>query len=48
MQEPRRLHCYQIDYIIVKQSFRNNIIRDVRTLPGADTDSNQNILVAKV
>jgi len=38
---------YQIDYILVKQCFRNSI-RDVKTLPGADIDSDHNLLVAEV
>ena len=38
---------YQIDYILVKQRFRNSII-DVKTLPGADIDSDHNLLVAEV
>ena len=39
---------YQIDYILVKQCFRNTI-RDVKTLPGADIDSDHNLLeVAEV
>ena len=39
--------CNQLDYILVKQHFRNSI-RFVKTLPGADIDSDQNLLVAEV
>ena len=38
---------YQIDYILVKQCFRNSI-RHVKTLPGADIDSDHILLVAEV
>ena len=38
---------YQIDYILVKQRFRNRI-RDVKTLSVADIDSDHNLLVAEV
>ena len=38
---------YQTDYILVKQCFRNSI-RDVKKLPGADIDSDHNLLVAEV
>ena len=38
---------YQIYCIIVKQRFRNSI-RDVKTLPGADIDSDHNLLLAEV
>ena len=34
------------DYILVKQRFKNSI-RDVKTLPGADIDSDHNLLVAE-
>ena len=34
-KSPGDRHRYQIDYILVKQRFRNSI-RDVKTLPGAD------------
>ena len=37
----------QIDYILAKQRFRNSI-RVVKTLPGADIDSDHNLLVADV
>jgi hypothetical protein len=29
---------YQLDYVLVKQRFRNSV-KDVQTLPGADIDS---------
>ena len=36
-----------MDYILVKHQFRNSV-KDVQTLPGADIDSDHNLLVAKV
>ena len=38
---------HQLDYILVKHQFRN-IVKDVQTLPGADIDSDHNLLVAKI
>jgi endonuclease/exonuclease/phosphatase family metal-dependent hydrolase len=38
---------HQLDYILVKHQFRNNV-KDVQTLPGADIDSDHNLLVAKI
>ena len=38
---------HQLDCILVKHRFRNSV-KDVQTLPGADIDSNHNLLVAKV
>jgi hypothetical protein len=38
---------YQLDYILVKHQFRNRV-KDVHTLPGADIDSDHNLLVAKI
>ena len=46
-KSPGDRNRYQIDYILVKQRFRNSI-RDVKTLPGADIDSDHNLLVAEV
>jgi hypothetical protein len=37
---------HQPDYILVKHRFRNSV-KDVQTLPGADIDSDHNLLVAK-
>ncbi|PNF43436.1 hypothetical protein B7P43_G11558 [Cryptotermes secundus] len=37
---------HQQDYILVKHRFRNSV-KDVKTLPGADIDSDHNLLVAK-
>ena len=37
---------HQLDYILVKHRFRNSV-KDVQTLPGADTNSDHNLLVAK-
>jgi len=36
-----------LDYILVKHRFRNSV-KDVQTLPGADIDSDHNLLLAKV
>jgi len=36
-----------LDYILVKHRFRNSV-EDVQTLPGADIDSDHNLLVAKI
>ena len=47
MKEPKRQEMLPIDYILVKQRFRNSI-RDMKTLPGAETDSKHNLLVAEV
>jgi len=38
---------HQLDYILMKHRFRNNV-KDVQTLPGADIDSDHNLLVAKI
>jgi len=38
---------HQFDYILVKHRFRNSV-KDVKTLPGADIDSDCNLLVAKI
>ena len=38
---------YQIDYILVKQHFRNSI-RDMRIFPGADIDTDHNQFTAEV
>ncbi|PNF27828.1 hypothetical protein B7P43_G09190 [Cryptotermes secundus] len=37
---------HQLDYILVKHRFRNSV-KDVKNLPGADIDSDHNLLVAK-
>ena len=36
-----------MDYILVKHRFRNSV-KDVQILPGADIDSDRNLLVAKI
>jgi len=36
-----------LGYILVKHRFRNSV-KDVQTLPGADVDSDHNLLVAKI
>jgi Metal-dependent hydrolase len=46
-KSPGNKNRYQIDYILVKQGFMNSI-RDVKTLPGADIDSDHNLLIAEV
>ena len=38
---------HQVDYILVKHRFRNSV-KDVQTLPGADIDSDHNLLVANI
>jgi len=38
---------HQLAYILVKHRFRNTV-KNVQTLPGADIDSDHNLLVAKV
>jgi len=38
---------HQLDYVLVKHRFRNSV-KDVQTLPGADIDSDHNLLVAKI
>jgi len=38
---------HQLDYIIVKHRFQNSV-KDVQTLPGADIDSDHNLLLAKI
>jgi hypothetical protein len=44
---PGHWNRYQIIYILAKQRFRNSI-RDVKTLPGADIDTDHNLLLAEV
>jgi hypothetical protein len=46
-KSPRDQHRYQLDYILVKQRFRNSV-KDVQTEPGADIHSDHNLLVAKI
>jgi hypothetical protein len=36
-----------LDYILVRHQFRDSV-KDVQTLPGADIDSDHNLLVAKI
>ena len=36
-----------MDYVLVKHRFRNSV-NDVQTMPGADIDSDHNLLVAKI
>ncbi|XP_068084785.1 craniofacial development protein 2-like [Anabrus simplex] len=37
---------YQIDFIMIRQRFRNQVL-DCKTFPGADVDSDHNLLVMK-
>ena len=45
-EAPRDWSRHQLDYILVKHRLRHSA-KDVQTLPGADSDSDHNILVAK-
>jgi hypothetical protein len=36
-----------LDYVLVKRQFRNSV-KDVQTLPGADIESDRNLLVATI
>jgi hypothetical protein len=47
MEGTRRSIRHQLDYVLVKYRFRNNV-KFVQTLPGADNDSDHNLLVAKI
>jgi hypothetical protein len=47
VETPGDQHRYQLDYILVKQRFRNSV-KDVQTHPGVDIDSDHNLLVAKI
>jgi hypothetical protein len=43
----RRSKLTLVDYILVKHQFRNSM-KDVQSLPGADSDPDHNLLVAKI
>jgi len=43
---PGDINRYQIDYIMVKKRFRNQV-KDCRSYPGADIDSHINLLMIK-
>jgi len=45
-KEPGDWSRHQLEYIPVKHRFRNSV-KDVQTLPGADIDSDHNLLVVK-
>jgi hypothetical protein len=47
LKSPGDQSRYQLDYVLVKQQFRNSV-KAVQTLPGADIDSDHNLLVAKI
>jgi hypothetical protein len=47
MKAPGDRSRNQLDYILVKHRFRNSV-KVVQTLPRADTDSDHNLLVAKI
>jgi hypothetical protein len=38
---------HELDYVLVKQRFMNSM-KDVQTLPEADTDSDNNLLIKKI
>ena len=46
-KSPGDRKLYQIDYILAKQRIKNSI-RDVKTFPGAEIDSDHNLLVAEL
>jgi hypothetical protein len=46
-KSPGNRNRYQLDYVLVKQRFRNSV-KDVQTMPGADIDSDHNLLVATI
>jgi exonuclease III len=46
-KSPEDTSRHLLDYVLVKQRFRNSM-KDVQTLPGADIDSDHNLLVAKI
>ncbi|XP_026482140.1 craniofacial development protein 2-like [Ctenocephalides felis] len=46
-KSPGHSERYQIDYIIVKNRFRNSV-KDVNTFPGADIDSGHNLLTTDI
>jgi exonuclease III len=46
-KSPGERSRFQLDYVLVKQRFRNSV-KDVQTLPGEDTDSDRNLLVATI
>ncbi|XP_026467799.1 craniofacial development protein 2-like [Ctenocephalides felis] len=46
-KSPGNCKRYQIDYIIVKNRFRNSV-KDVKTFPGADIDSDHNLLTVDI
>jgi hypothetical protein len=45
-KEPGDRSRHQLDYLLMKHGFRNSV-KDVQTLPGANIDSDHNLLVAK-
>ncbi|XP_026476325.1 craniofacial development protein 2-like [Ctenocephalides felis] len=47
LEKPGDSERHQIDYIIVKNRFRNSV-KDVKTYPGADVDSDHNLLTADI
>ena len=46
-KSPGDLRRYQLDYILVKERYRNSI-KNAHTLPGADADTDHNLLVVKI
>ena len=45
-KRPGDTERFQIDYIMVKQRFRNSVKKSY-AYPGADCDSDQNLIIAK-
>jgi len=39
--------CYQMDYILTKQRYRNSV-KNAKTLPGADADTDHNLVAMMV
>ena len=46
-KQPGDVRRYQIDFILVKKRYRNSVL-DARTYPGADANTDHNLVVAKV
>lgn len=46
METPGDVKRYQIDYILVKQTFKNQV-KDCRTCPSPDIDSNQSLVISE-
>ena len=44
----RYIRCLQIDYILVKQRYRNSVKNAAAAYPGADWNSDRNLVMIKV